>query len=440
MWVAAFFISSVLKISRISWPVTVVIASGGHFAQDTAGRNLTKSRHGHIVSERLFTYLWRVTGMSAMSKQKQTPDFDDNGFGDKGRDELSVSYAEMLLSGKPMGRRKSHHIRTAPRTKPRAKTKFGRKANEAILPNHGRWMPKLFKRRNWKTLAVWGFALVMFLQLASMLFNVPLPTLGGRQLWTDVRVMDGWRVQCHSWTGHCRVLDRHDLRRNWGGEAEMLSTLDGFAESGVIKPPRAHVVVLVHGLGRSAHSLDAMAESLGARGFEPVQFNYASTQGTIEDHAKALNRVVEGLGGTRTVSFVTHSLGGPVVRKALALKKPDYALGRVVMLAPPSRGSSIAETLAEYVPMRWLFGPALTELTSHAMTDLPGPSTSFAIVAGQVGGVSLTRGKSDGLVSIAETKLDGADKHIVVDSGHTFIMNHPDVMRFTADFIGDVRS
>jgi len=269
-----------------------------------------------------------------------------------------------------------------------------------------------------------------------MAFNVPLPTLGGRQLWTDTRIDGGWRVQRHAWTGHFRLLDRHDLRRAWGGENAVNAVLDKVVDEGRIAPSRPHAVVLVHGLGRSAHSLDKMAEELRTRGFEAVQFSYASTQGSIEDHAKALNRMLEGLRGVRTLSFITHSLGGPVVRKALALEGPNYELGRVVMLAPPNRGSTIARKLSQYAFFRLLLGPSLTDLASPAMQALAEPPAPFAVVAGRV----RQRAQGDGIVGIEETKLKNMNRHLIVAASHTFIMNDPDVISFSADFIGAVRS
>ncbi len=375
-----------------------------------------------------------------MSKQMDKPSF-----GSKGKGDLARSYGEMLLSGRAMEKRKSVHIKADPKFKPRVKAAFGRKDNSPKA-SHGREnesprmkLPTLFKRRSWKTMVVWGFAAVLILQAVALAFNIPLPTLGGRQLWTDVRISDGWRVQCHAWTGHCRLLDRHDLRRDWGGEDAMLAALDTVAAQGRIKAPRPDAVVLVHGLGRSAHSLDKMAEEVRVRGFEPVQFNYASTQGTIKDHALALNRVLAGLKGVRTVSFITHSMGGPLVRQALALQKPEFAVGRVVMLAPPSQGSGVARTLSGYALFRFVLGPALTDLASPAMQVLEDPPSPFAIVAGRAS-VFSNEGEGDGVVSIEETKMEHMSKHLVVPVSHTFIMDDPAVISFSTDFIDAVRS
>jgi pimeloyl-ACP methyl ester carboxylesterase len=357
------------------------------------------------------------------------------GFGNKGRGQYGATYAEMLLSGKPMGRRKSARTQTELKVCPKPKMHFGRKV-DMTHPNKSMvFLPKVFKRRNWKTLTVWGVAAMLIVQVVSMIFAIPLPTLGGRQLWTDVRVAGGWRVQCHAWTGHCRLLDRHDFRQNWGREGEMLTAFDAVTAEGQVEASRPHAVVLVHGLGRSAHSLDKMAKTLGARGFEPVQFNYASTQGTIEDHAHALNRMLGDLKGVHTVSFVTHSLGGLVVRQALAFDEPTFEVGPVVMLAPPSQGSDFVRRLSGYAVFDFILGPSFTQLSNPAVQTLPALNGPFAVVAGNAAPISFVDGENDGFLRVDETKLAGASRHVVVQANHTFMMDDPDVIDFTVRFI-----
>lgn len=52
--------------------------------------------------------------------------------------------------------------------------------------------------------------------------NFKFPTLGGELLWNDMAECDGWRVQRNSFTGHCRILDRNDVRQAWGAEANIM--------------------------------------------------------------------------------------------------------------------------------------------------------------------------------------------------------------------------
>lgn len=355
-----------------------------------------------------------------------------SGFGTKGADQRPVTYAESLLSGRPV---KQPVARPFPTLKARVPAKFGKKSMAETFSVR---VNKSLKRRSAK---FWAGVVVGFLLAAQALagmFNLPSPTLGGRQLWTDVRVQGGWRVQCHALTGHCRVLDENDVRRTWGTKADMIAALDQRIAVGDVQAPRSGAVVLVHGLGRSAHSFNKMAQALRDDGYEVVAFNYASTRGNIAEHAAALNHVLDGLKGSSRVSFVTHSLGAIVVRQALntpASWRDQMDLGATVMLGPPNQGSQVARALSGNVLADTVFGPALTELAAPDLgTRLP-VSTPFAIVAGTRSTIAFIDDEGDGLVSVAETRLNGAAKHLSVDATHTFVMDNADAITFTKGFL-----
>ena len=53
--------------------------------------------------------------------------------------------------------------------------------------------------------------------------NIPFPTLGGLIFWNNLAEVNGWRVQQHIFTGHCRVLDNDNIRRAWGGEEAIMN-------------------------------------------------------------------------------------------------------------------------------------------------------------------------------------------------------------------------
>lgn len=44
-------------------------------------------------------------------------------------------------------------------------------------------------------------------------YNLPTPTWGGKQLWTDELLHGEWRIQRHAYTGHYRLLDDQGRRR-----------------------------------------------------------------------------------------------------------------------------------------------------------------------------------------------------------------------------------
>ncbi len=276
-------------------------------------------------------------------------------------------------------------------------------------------------------------------------FNLALPTLGGRQLWTDLRVANGWRLQRHAWTGHVRLLDPDNVRRCWGRETACAAAMDRLAPP-LDGPP---LVVLVHGLGRSTASMNAMVAPLTAAGFTVESFQYASTRGSLDDHAAALATVLAGFGqgdAARQVSFVTHSLGSLVVRAALADRTAEWRKAavpqRAVLLAPPNQGTALAQALWKVPPLRWLFGGGGAAALPDAARRLPVPDIPFAIIAAGTGrpkGINpWLDGDNDGLVRVSETRLDGAASWSHVEALHTFVVEKPQVIAQTVAFLAGV--
>ena len=294
------------------------------------------------------------------------------------------------------------------------------------------------------------FTLVLFASCSGLMTdsapttrpNLAIPTLGGKQLWADRRWQEGWRIQENVLTGHHRLLDDNDRRRAWGNLAACLLELEARAPKVVEND--STLVLLIHGMGRSRAAFSKMQEALQVQGFSVASISYPSTRRPVSAHAQQLAEILQNLNGYSKVCFVTHSLGGIVVRQLLADRgdwMQNLTVERIVMLAPPNQGSAFALKLESFAPFRWLFGDTGLSLTPDAMATMPVPEVPFLVIAGSSGKSdgynSMLEGDDDFVVRVAETHLAGETAHLVVSSLHTFLMNQDAAITATADFLRD---
>lgn len=283
----------------------------------------------------------------------------------------------------------------------------------------------------------------------SQNLNIPLPTMGGQQLWTDHRWAAGWRMQRNAWTDHWRVLDNSDVRRAWGSREACLAKLNEH-QAQADTPPAEAVVILLHGLMRTNDSMQPLAKAFQKSGrWQPICVSYASTRDTIEHHAWALRELVDNLPGKPRVAFVGHSLGNIVVRRALGLWQEDDLQGvlprieRVVMLGPPNQGSALARQLSGLGVFEVITGASGQELGrvwEDLQSKLATPTCPFCIVAGELSENAwlknpLLEGKGDFVVTVEETKLEGAAKTIVLPVLHSYLMSDQRAIQATLEFV-----
>ena len=205
------------------------------------------------------------------------------------------------------------------------------------------------------------------------------------------------------------------------------------------------VVVLLHGHSRSSQSMKKIEAALLALGYAVENIDYPSREMNIDGLSSYLgDRLRECcLDGKKTVHFVTHSLGGILVRYYLQ-KEPLEGVGRVVMLSPPNSGSELADLLNDI--------PIVNEHTSESRRQLgtgeasiPGrlrpAEYELGIIAGDRSLIPvfswIIPGTDDGMVSVESAKAEGMSDFLVVPHSHTFIMNSPEVIRQVILFLED---
>ena len=178
-------------------------------------------------------------------------------------------------------------------------------------------------------------------------------------------------------------------------------------------------------------------------GFRVVSFGYPSTSEPMEALVDRLQVEVAQCCGNEaeTVHFVTHSMGGVLVRSYLS-QQPQAHHGRVVMLSPPSQGSELVDAFADSPLLRSVLGPAGSKLGTDSASipsQLAPVRFTLGIITGDRSlnplGSWLIPGPDDGKVGVDRAKVEGAADFLVVSATHTFIMNRRDVAGEVVHFL-----
>jgi pimeloyl-ACP methyl ester carboxylesterase len=204
-------------------------------------------------------------------------------------------------------------------------------------------------------------------------------------------------------------------------------------------------VVLLHGLARTSSSLNKMQEALEDEGYRTANIDYPSREHEIAVLAEIA--VGDGLASCRAhediqkIHFVTHSLGGILLRQYLSSHSIDE-LGRVVMLGPPNQGSDAVDELQGVPGFDWLNGPAGRQLgkgESSVALALGPVDFELGVIAGNRTIDPITSAvldnPDDGRVSVEDTKVDGMDDFVVVEHSHAFMIRMREPIDLTKAFL-----
>jgi hypothetical protein len=193
-------------------------------------------------------------------------------------------------------------------------------------------------------------------------------------------------------------------------------------------------VILLHGLARSAHSMDKMAQRLTEQGYSVLNIDYPSRSFSIEQLAEQAISDALAQCNNMPVSFVTHSMGGILVRQFLSHHSIKN-LNKVVMLGPPNKGTEIVDKLGNLPGFHLINGDAGMQLGTGALS-VPNQLGKANFDVGIIAGTqsinlllsTLIPDADDGKVSVENTKVDGMNDHIEIPTSHVFMMRNDAVI------------
>jgi hypothetical protein len=190
--------------------------------------------------------------------------------------------------------------------------------------------------------------------------------------------------------------------------------------------------------------MQAIADALYEAGFSTANVDYPSQAGTVE--VLAPMAVNTGLtecrqAGAERIHFVTHSIGGILLRYAHA-QSPIPDLGRVVMLGPPNQGSELVDITRDWPTAELFSGEAGLQLGTDpdSIPMLLGPvDFELGIIAG-TGSINFIMSAmlpdpNDGKVTVASTRVEGMDDFLLVENSHHYITESEIVIQNTVSFL-----
>ena len=176
--------------------------------------------------------------------------------------------------------------------------------------------------------------------------------------------------------------------------------------------------------------------ALGQEGFHAVNVDYDSRKASIDELSEhTINAALQQCPDASEVHFVTHSMGGILVRHYLA-KHTMNNLGRVVMLGPPNQGSEAVDKYRNVPGFEAIGGPAGLQLGTGKMS-VPNRIGAADFDVGIIAGTrsinlilsQILPGKDDGKVTVERTKLEGMNDHIAMPVTHPFMMKNKQVIK-----------
>ena len=273
---------------------------------------------------------------------------------------------------------------------------------------------------------------------------VPLPQAippAGIQFWGDVQFFHEYHIQQNVFSGRYRLLDGQNRLHALGTLDDCRTALQTIRSARNLPPMSGRAIILLHGYGRSDRTLRDLRHYLEQRGHYVVAMNYPSIRCDLQGNAEYLRDVLQSLDGIEQIDLVGFSLGGLVVRAALA-ESSDQRIRRVVFIGSPQLGAELATQLCRYPAVNLIGGPVVRDMaqgTHGRAGELPLPRCEFGIIAGTCstpeGFSPWIPGDDDGIVGVAATRLTGAADSMLVPYSHHQLLHREPVFNAAFHFL-----
>jgi pimeloyl-ACP methyl ester carboxylesterase len=190
------------------------------------------------------------------------------------------------------------------------------------------------------------------------------------------------------------------------------------------------LVVLIHGFAAPTWVLNPIARQLQSAGYETVIWSYTSYRRTLREHSDHLAAEFVRLSEREDIGkihVVAHSMGTVVARGALRkVCNKKFKAGRVVLMAPPNRGTNWSRWFGPIV--KWLI-PTVYDLSNSPtsyVNQLPSPDYWY---------VGIVRADFDLLIPRNSLELSEQMDFIAFPTFHSGLLFRRDVAKSVQRFL-----
>ncbi len=196
------------------------------------------------------------------------------------------------------------------------------------------------------------------------------------------------------------------------------------------------VIIFIHGLGRTKNSMSKAQKYFSDLGYLTENINYPSRRLEVaeitENFLAPIIQKYKNLDSVNKIHIVSHSMGGIITRYYLQNNSLPNG-SRIVMLAPPNKGSKIIDSFKKNSVIETLMNNILGPAGMSLSTDNNSiPNTINDNLQNEIGVII---GKFDGKVSKESAKLKGMKDYLVVNRTHSFLMERKSVLVQIENFL-----